>query len=168
MGGARAIAYTGASRHAFLRSRPPVPLHLVKLCVGVDDVDDLANWQKQRRAQQRAAGKKPVTRHLTRNAPRRADEILDGGSLYWVIKGVIRVRQRIIGIDPDCTEGGEPKCELRLDTRLIRVAPKPMRPFQGWRYLEAKDAPPDLDTLGRDVAEMPAQMAEDLRALGLL
>ncbi len=145
-----------------------MPLHLVKLCVGVDDIDELAEWQKKRRAQQRAAGLKPVTRHVTRMTPKRADEILDGGSLYWVIKGAIRVRQRIIAINPGYMHEGEPKCELRLDPKLVRVVPRPMRAFQGWRYLEAADAPPDLDTLGKGAADMPPQMAEELRALGLL
>jgi hypothetical protein len=145
-----------------------VPLHLVKLCVGVDDIDDLAGWQKKRRAQQRAAGKRPVTRHVTRMTPRRAAEILDGGSLYWVIKGVIRVRQRIIGVNPGYVHEGESKCELRLDPRLVRVVPRAMRAFQGWRYLEAVDAPVDLAELGAGAAEMPPGMAEELRSLGLL
>ena len=75
-----------------------MPLHILKLCVGVDTVEELADWQKKRRAQQRKAGQKPVTRHVTKMTPKRADDVLDGGSLYWVIKGVIRVRQRIIAI----------------------------------------------------------------------
>ncbi|HEX6980530.1 MAG TPA: DUF1489 domain-containing protein [Alphaproteobacteria bacterium] len=145
-----------------------MPLHLVKLCVGVDDIDELAAWQKKRRAQQRAAGQKPVTRHVTRMTPKRADEILDGGSLYWVIKGMIRVRQRIIAINPGYIHEGESKCELRLDPKLVRVVPRAMRAFQGWRYLEAADAPPDLATLGKGAADMPPQMAEELRSLGLL
>lgn len=145
-----------------------MPLHLVKLCVGIDDIDDLAAWQKKRRAQQRAAGQKPVTRHVTRQTPKRAEEILDGGSMYWVIKGVIRVRQRIIAINSGYMRDGEPKCELRLDTRLVRVVPRAMRAFQGWRYLEHADAPADLDSLGKGAAEMPPKLAEELRSLGLL
>lgn len=145
-----------------------MPLHLVKLCVGIDDLDELVAWQKKRRAQQRAAGRKPVTRHLTRQTPRRADELLDGGSLYWVIKGVIQARQRLIGIDPDCMHEGERKCELRLDPKLVRVVPRAMRPFQGWRYLEPAQAPADLADVGGNLANMPVAMAEELRSLGLI
>lgn len=145
-----------------------MPLHIVKLCVGVDTVEELADWQKKRRAQQRRAGQKPVTRHVTKMMPKRADEVLDGGSLYWVIKGVIRVRQRIIAINPGFLKDGEPKCELRLDAKLVQVVPRAMRAFQGWRYLEAADAPRDLEALGRGAANMPPRMAEELRSLGLI
>jgi hypothetical protein len=145
-----------------------LPLHIIKLCVGVDSVDELADWQKKRRAQQRKAGQKPVTRHVTKMVPKRADEVLDGGSLYWVIKGVIRVRQRIIAINPGFMKDGESKCELRLDTRLVPVVPRQMRAFQGWRYLDAAQAPADLDSLGKAAARMPPKMAEELRSLGLI
>ncbi|MGQ0665049.1 MAG: DUF1489 family protein [Pseudomonadota bacterium] len=145
-----------------------MPLHLIKLCVGIEDVAHLAAIHKKRLASQRKAGiKRPVLRHLTRSTPRRSQEILDGGSLYWVIKGVVRVRQRILAIRP-ATRDGEPACELRLDRRHVRVVPRSMRAFQGWRYLEAEDAPPDLAALGRGAAEMPADMAEELGVLGLL
>ena len=143
-------------------------LHIVKLCVGVETIEELADWQKKRRAQQRKAGQKPVTRHVTKMTPRRADEVLDGGSLYWVIKGVIRVRQRIIAINPSFMKDGEPKCELRLDPKLVPVVPRQMRAFQGWRYLEADAAPRDLGTLGKGAANLPPRMAEELRSLGLL
>jgi hypothetical protein len=145
-----------------------VPLHIVKLCVGVETVEELADWQKKRRAQQRKAGQKPVTRHVTKMTPKRADEVTDGGSLYWVIKGVIRVLQRIIAVNPGFMKDGESKCELRLDTKLVPVVPRQMRAFQGWRYLEAADAPRDLGALGRGTANMPPRMAEELRSLGLL
>jgi hypothetical protein len=145
-----------------------VPLHIVKLCVGVDTIEELADWQKKRRAQQRKAGQKPVTRHVTKMVPRRADEVTDGGSLYWVIKGVIRVRQRIIAVNPGFMKDGEPKCELRLDTKLVPVVPRQMRAFQGWRYLEAEAAPRDLDSLGKGAAKLPPRMAEELRSLGLI
>jgi hypothetical protein len=145
-----------------------VPLHILKLCVGVDTVEELADWQKKRRAQQRKQGQKPVTRHVTKMTPKRAEEVLDGGSLYWVIKGVIRVRQRIVAINPGFMKDGEPKCELRLDTKLVPVVPRAMRAFQGWRYLEAADAPRDLGSLGKGAVNMPPRMAEELRSLGLL
>lgn len=143
-------------------------LHLVKLCVGIDDVGGLAAWQKKRLADQRTAGvKRPYLRHVTRNTPRLADRILDGGSLYWVIKGVIRCRQRITAINRLEQPGGVPKCELRLGRQLVRTIPQPCRPFQGWRYLEPAKAPADLAQSGVD-PEMPEKLAEELRALGLL
>jgi hypothetical protein len=144
-------------------------LHLIKLCVGVEKIEELAAWQKKRVAEQRKAGvKKPTPRHLTRHAPKRAEEILDGGSLYWVIKGVVRVRQRIIGIEPGTAKDGTPKCVLKLHRELVRVVPRTMRAFQGWRYLEGADAPPDLGAISKGAAEMPAKMADELRSLGLL
>jgi hypothetical protein len=142
-------------------------LHLIKLCVGVSEPHELAAWQKKRWDDAKKAGRKPECRHLTRNTPKRADEIIGGGSLYWVIKGVIRVRQRIIGIKP-VTMDGAPRCKLLLDRKLVRVTPRPMRAFQGWRYLEPADAPPDLDSLGKGAANMPPKMLEELRELGLL
>ncbi len=144
-------------------------LHIIKLCVGVKKIEELAQWQKERRAQQRKAGiKRPVTRHFTRMTPKRVEEILDGGSLYWVIAGVIRCRQRILGIGPGVNHRGEKRCEIRLDPKIVKVVPRSFRAFQGWRYFDPKDAPPDLATLGKDVADMPAKMAEELRELGLL
>ena len=110
-----------------------MPLHLIKLCVGVDKIEALARWQKKRLADQRAKGvKKPVLRHVTRNTPKRAAEIIDGGSLYWVIKGVIRVRQRIVEVKP-VMWNGRPHCALILDRKLVRVVPRGMRAFQGDR-----------------------------------
>jgi hypothetical protein len=143
-------------------------VHLIKLCVGVSEVAELARWQRERVAAQKRKGiAKPVLRHLTRNTPKRAEEIIDGGSLYWVIKGIIRVRQRIVGIGPANFENGEPCCELRLGRQLVRVVPRPCRAFQGWRYLEPADAPDDL-AKGDPLARIPPGMAEELRTLGLL
>lgn len=147
---------------------PEPVLHLVKLCVGVTDIADLAAWQKKRRAE----GKRRYNIHVTRAFPKRGEALLAGGSLYWVIQGRIRVRQRLIGIGEHVgnryDEGGVLHCELQLDPRLIEVAPRHHRPFQGWRYLEPKDAPPDLgERSGRGDALPPALEAE-LRELGLL
>jgi hypothetical protein len=144
-----------------------VTVHLVKLCVGVSEPQELAAWQKRRWNEAKKAGRKPEYRHITRNTPKRAEEILDGGSLYWVMKGVIRVRQRIIGIESIVWDG-EPHCKLVLHRELVRVRPREMRAFQGWRYLEASSAPPDLGKLGKGTADMPARMVEELRELGLL
>lgn len=145
-------------------------LNLIKLCVGIDTVEELVAWRAQRRAEQAAAGLPEVSRHLTRNAPRRADEILSGGgSLYWVIRREIRVRQRITAIEEAVDHEGRPCCALVFDPELVRVVPRPQRPFQGWRYLDGADAPEDLPTHDSgDSAEMPEDMRRELRALGLL
>jgi len=150
-----------------------VTVHLKKLCVGVDRVDELAAWQAGRLA---AGGGGPgALYHQTRNHPKRAAEILDGGSLYWVIRGVMRVRQRIIGIEdgplPEIDEASvrrrRPPCRLILEPGLIPVLPRTHRPFQGWRYLELDEAPTDLGARG-PMAGMPAEMAAELRELGLI
>jgi hypothetical protein len=147
-----------------------MPLHILKLCVGAETIDDLARWQKGRLAVQKAAGLKPRLFHTTFQSPKRQDEVLDGGSLYWVIKGVIQVRQRIIGFDQGQKENGQPCYLLLLDNALVPVRPTPRRPFQGWRYLTAEDAPSDLSSqsAANDLAAMPPQMRKELAALGLL
>jgi len=133
-----------------------MPLHLIKLCVGIDSVEDLRAWRKQRAEQ----GHRSVA--PTRQTPKRAAELLEGGSLYWVIKGSILVRQAIAEI-VTLEEGAQP-CKIYLEPELIETAPQPRRPFQGWRYLEANDAPPDL-SVGGDEA-MPQELAKQLRELG--
>jgi hypothetical protein len=141
-------------------------LHLVKLCVGCDSIAELAGWQARR------ATTDPPLRHQTRNTPRRAGEIVGHGSLYWVIGGAILVRQRIADIISDRWDDGTPCAGLVLDGTLVPTEPRVMRPFQGWRYLEPADAPPDRRTglaeAQEPFGEMPAAMRRDLRALGLL
>ena len=131
-------------------------LHLIKLCVGCDSVEDLAAWQRKRSQPE----------HWTRNHPKRAAEITAGGSLYWVIKGQVRVRQRIVKLERREDEEGV-WCALVLGRRLTRVQARFHRPFQGWRYLENEDAPPDL-IKGQPADELPEKLASELRALGLL
>lgn len=127
-------------------------LHLIKLCVGVGEVGELADWCNQRR---------PVVH--TRQTPKRASEILQGGSLYWVIKGQILVRQPILGIET-IEEGPSSRCEILLGQTPFRTAPQPRRAFQGWRYLTEADAPGDLSN---DAGEaMPPELALALRSLG--
>jgi len=141
-------------------------LHLIKLAVGVDDVDHLAELQARRLAQARAENRAPVLRHVTRHAPRRGEELLEGGSLYWVIRGWVRVRQRLVDLDPVVGEGVR-RCALVLDPVLVRTVPRAHRPFQGWRYLPEAKAPPDAaDASG--AADVPEHMAAELRELGLL
>jgi len=141
-------------------------LHLIKLCVGADSIDDLAQWQAKRLAERKKRSGKAEIVHTTRQTPKRADELLDGGSIYWVIKGVIRVRQLIKKIEP-IVRDGQPRTKLVLDRKLVRVAPRQMRAFQGWRYLEPEQAPPDLSK-GDTMADMPPEMAAELKRLGLL
>ena len=138
-----------------------MPLHLVKLCVGCRDIAHLGAFQK---ARLEATGRNA---HVTRMVPRRAREILDGGSLYWVINGMITVRQRIVAIEPFVDDDGVKRCRLELDPELVPVRPVPRRPFQGWRYLEDADAPPDMDGLEGD-EDLPEEMRRDLGSLGLL
>ena len=145
-------------------------LHIVKLCVGASSIEDLADWQKGRLAQRKAAGLKPRLEHRTFQSPKRQDEVLDGGSLYWVIKGVIQARQRITGFDTGQKDDGSPCCLILLDKALVPVRPTPRRAFQGWRYLAAADAPPDLGSAANAaaMAEMTPKMRKDLADLGLL
>ena len=103
--------------------------------------------------------------HVTRNRPRRADEILDGGSIYWIIKGVMIARQKIIDLAEVQRADGRPACGLVLNAELVATTPTKMRIFQGWRYLEAKDAPPDIGA--DDAGELPAELAAELRDLGI-
>ncbi len=137
-------------------------LHLVKLAVGIRDVAHLAAVQQAR------ASADPPLRHLTRNAPRRAGEILAGGSIYWSIAGTIQVRQRILAIESATRPDGTGCTALVLDPALTRVVGQPMKPFQGWRYLRPEDAPPDLAEAAAGTADMPAAMQATLRKLGLL
>ena len=140
-------------------------LNLKKLCVGIEDVDQLVEEHERRLREMSRAGEDPRLWHTTRNTPRLAAALLDGGSLYWVIKGRIRVRQRLAGIETAADSDGRRLCRLMLDPLHVETAPWPHRPFQGWRYLEAADAPPDLDAMDPDLSP---EMAAELRELGLI
>ncbi len=136
-------------------------LHLIKLSVGVEDVDHLRRLQRQRRKE------RGVSVFYTRNTPRRAEELLDGGSIYWVIKGFVRAHQLLKGFTSTVSDEGQPLCVVKYHPVLVPTLLMPKRPFQGWRYLETKDAP--LDRKGPDPAEdLPPRMVEELRVLGLL
>lgn len=140
------------------------------MAVGIEDIDHLARIQARRLAEAEAAGEPAILRHVTRNTPRRAAEVLDGGSLYWIIRGSIRVRQRLLALEPVQDEAGRPACGLRLEPLLVRTVPRPQRAMQGWRYLDPAAAPPDLDfpTPEEDTDALPPALAEELRTLGLL
>jgi len=139
------------------------PLHLVKLCVGADSVEDLADWQAGRAGQ----GPDGLPVHVTRMWPRRAEALLDGGSLYWVIRGVILVRQRVLRRDGVHGADGAPRCALVLDRQLVRTEPVPRRPFQGWRYLDASEAPRDLSAGGPREGALPPALQAALAELGV-
>jgi hypothetical protein len=144
-------------------------VHLVKLCVGIDSVQDLRDWQVRRLALLEQTGETIELCHRTRQTPRRRDEVLDGGSLYWVINGVILARQRIVDLRETTKDDGRACCGIVLDPQLIATRPHPRRAFQGWRYLEVADAPEDapaLEVAGDDGP--PPGMREELRELRLI
>lgn len=137
-------------------------LHLLKLSVGTEDVDSLERWQAERRRRQGRVW------HGTRMRPTRRDAVLDGGSIYWVIRGLIQCRQRLLDLEDAVDEAGRPFVRLLLDPALVRVEPRPQRPFQGWRYLPVERAPRDLGTAGSDGDALPPALWAELRDLGLL
>ncbi len=144
-------------------------IHLVKLSVGSESVESLARWQLKRLEARRAAGEAAELVHRTRMYPRRADELLAGGSIYWVIRGAILARQAIRALRRIETADGIKRCEIVLDPALVAVYPTPRRAFQGWRYLEPEDAPPDLASeVAGALATLPAGMRADLLELGLI
>jgi hypothetical protein len=143
-------------------------LNLIKLCVGCDSVKELEGWIRQRLKEKRKRGEKPEHVHRTRMAPKRADELIDGGSLYWVIRGEIACRQRIRDLRPFRDKDGVGRCGIVLEPKVVLVTPRPFRAFQGWRYLAAKDAPRDLDKTAPGAAAMPEKLRRELRELGLM
>jgi hypothetical protein len=143
-------------------------LHLIKLAVGCESVKDLTTRvaERARLARQQGAPRHHV--HITRMTPKREAELLAGGSLYWVIRGEIAAREKLIGIEPFRDHDGIGRCRLILQPKVHVVRPRPMRPFQGWRYLTNDDAPPDLGSAAASIAAMPEPMRRELRELGLL
>jgi hypothetical protein len=145
-----------------------MPLHLIKLCVGADSIADLEDWVTEKVRERVRAGGPRRSQHVTRMVPKRARELCDGGSLYWVIKGQVSARQRLLGIEPFVDVDGIGRCRLWLHPEVVRSSPRPYRAFQGWRYLEDKDAPLDLDAAARGAAAMPEALRRALGELGLI
>ncbi|MGV1914163.1 DUF1489 family protein [uncultured Agrobacterium sp.] len=142
-------------------------LHLIKLCVGADSIDDLREWVSQRSLTAIAAGLEPHSVHTTRMIPKRIEELLDEGSLYWVIKGQVQARQKLLDIRSFTGADGITRCDLILGPEVIETSPAPKRPFQGWRYLKGEEAPRDL--AGSDLSQdLPSDLRRELAELGLL
>jgi hypothetical protein len=145
-----------------------VTLHLIKLCVGVEHLEQLVEWQHRRHELAQSDPTLPPLSHVTRMMPKRKEELLDGGSLYWVIKGVIQVRQGLLDLERFTDEEGISRCRMVLDPALVPTMHQPKRPFQGWRYLKDEEAPRDLKELGKGAASMSPEMQAELAELGLI
>ena len=145
-----------------------MPLHLIKLCVGCESVADLEDWVEQKLKEKKRRGQKAEHIHTTRMVPKRAAELTDGGSLYWVVRGQVACRERILDIRPFTDKDGIGRCRVVLDGKVVLIEPRPRAAFQGWRYLEAKDAPRDLSRAAPGAAKMPEAMRRELQELGLL
>ncbi|MCW5681677.1 MAG: DUF1489 domain-containing protein [Xanthobacteraceae bacterium] len=143
-------------------------LHLIKLCVGVDSIRELDEWIAERMAQKKKKKEALEHIHVTRMMPSRGEDVLDGGSLYWVIKGMVSCRQRILDLRTTTDKEGTKRCRIVMEPKLIPVMPRPHRPFQGWRYLKDEEAPADLKKGQKGAAELPEEMRRQLRELGLL
>ena len=142
-------------------------IHLIKLAVGISGLTDLATWQAKRLDDKKRAGEKPELLHITRQTPKRAQEVLEGGSLYWVMQGFITARQRLLELRP-VERDGVSYCALVYDTELITVEPRPRRPFQGWRYLDPEDAPRDMGKWVAGAEDQSQSLQKELIELGLL
>jgi hypothetical protein len=151
-----------------LRYTARMPLHVLKLCVGVDSIRDLEEWIEDSMALFRRLGRPEEQIHTTRMVPKRMAEIVGKGSLYWVIKGQVSCRQLIADIRPFTDGEGIGRCHLVLEPKVVPVEPRPCRPFQGWRYLPEAETPADIGQRAPGLAAMPEDMRRHLAELGLL
>ncbi len=142
-------------------------VHILRRAFHIDSVDDLVSIQRKLVEDERAAGRPPWLYQRMRSTPTRQAEIVDGGSIYWVIKGYVRARQRIMEIEPRMDSEGRKRCFLRLDPNVVHTELRPLKPRRGWRYLKEEEAPPD-HAEAIDGEEIPSEMAAELRELGLL
>lgn len=143
-------------------------LNLLKLCVGCDSVEDLEEWIAFRLDERKRAGEPAEHFHTTRMVPTRAAELVEGGSLYWVIKAQVQCRQRLTAVRPFVDQDGISRCHLVLDPVVVRTDWQPRRAFQGWRYLPQADAPADMGSALAGVMAMPPHLRHELAELGLL
>lgn len=138
-------------------------LHLIKLCVGMENPKELIEWQNRRRKE---TGRDEAF-HITRMWPRRAQELMDGGSLYWVMKGFIKARQKIIGLEAITGNDGINRCAILLSPNVVNIELTPRRAFQGWRYLEGALIPRDIEEKGDQQQELPDTLQHELARLGV-
>lgn len=138
-------------------------VNMVKLCVGAEEVQDLIDWQAER--SNRNGGVAPF--HVTRMFPKRADELLNGGSLYWVFKGVLLARQKITALEEVRGQDGILRCKIILDPEVCRTEPVPRRPFQGWRYLDPSETPRDLTKKRAKETKLPSTLVMALSEIGV-
>ena len=142
-------------------------INLVKLCVGIESLAHLESYRAEKSSRARLQGVDDLTTHVTRMWPKRAPELLNGGSLYWVIKGVILARQTILRLEERIGTDGIRRCAIIMTPAIIKTEAATRRPFQGWRYLKPEDAPPDLTQAREHDDELPAEMNLALAAIGL-
>ncbi len=142
-------------------------MHMIKLCVGVATLAELESYREERAHWWGADYGENIHVHRTRTMPKRAAEIVDGGSIYWVISGVVRARQRVLRLAAAIDSQGLACCDIIMAPDLVRVTPRPKSPFQGWRYLDPRDAPSDLAAAGF-AEDGDTSLAEELARLGLI
>lgn len=140
-------------------------MHMQKLSVGSESIATLADWQKMVVRRRKKRGLSPHHEHVTRMFPKQVESLLDGGSIYWVIKGLIQCRNEIVALDHVQTQDGRKACSILMTPKLIPVVPTPKRPFQGWRYLKVEDAPPDLGEIS-GANDLPPELRAKLANLG--
>lgn len=143
-------------------------INLVKLCVGADSVESLAAWIDFQLESRKSEGLEPEQVTTTRMMPKRVEELLDGGSLFWVIKGNVQCRQRILAVRPFTDDQGVKRCHIVLEPKIILTDWQPRRAFQGWRYLEDSEKPADAGQSANGVAQLPQELRLELADLGLL
>jgi len=141
-------------------------IHLQKLSVGSESIATLQDWQKMVVRRRVKKGLSPHHQHVTRMFPKQKEALLDGGSIYWVIKGLIQCRNEIVDLEETQTKDGRKACAIVMDPNLIAVVPTPKRPFQGWRYLKVEDAPADLGLIN-GAGDLPPELRAKLVNLGV-
>ena len=141
-------------------------IHLQKLSVGSESIATLQDWQKMVVRRRAKKGLSPHHQHVTRMFPKQKEALLDGGSIYWVIKGLIQCRNEIVDLEETQTKDGRKACAIVMNPNLIAVVPTPKRPFQGWRYLKVEDAPADLGLIN-GAGDLPPELRAKLVNLGV-
>lgn len=142
-------------------------VNLIKLCVGAKSVSDLVQWQKLQVKKRLNKNIEHKIIHVTRMWPKRTSELLSGGSIYWVFRGLILARQEILNLEEIFSADGIKRCGIVLDKKIFMTTPKPKRAFQGWRYLPLEQAPRDLGQYSDEESELPHTLQLELSRLGV-